>query len=79
MDGIKLKDNDKGYYTDASYKAYSDAYKALKKLAAAGEGEVGIAEFTEAKERSKPPRPSLPTSPRTTARSMTCSPRSPRT
>ena len=50
MDGIKLKDNDKGYYTDASYKAYSDAYKALKKLAAAGEGEVGIAEFTEAKE-----------------------------
>lgn len=50
VDGIKLKDNDKGYYTDASYKAYSDAYKALKKLAAAGEGEVGIAEFTEAKE-----------------------------
>ena len=36
VDGIKLKDNDKGYYTDASYKAYSDAYKALKKLAAAG-------------------------------------------
>jgi len=48
VDGIKLKDNDKGYYTDASYKAYSDAYKALKKLAAAGEGETDAGEDHEA-------------------------------
>ncbi|KAB7790834.1 beta-N-acetylglucosaminidase domain-containing protein [Bifidobacterium leontopitheci] len=47
VDGIKVVAQ--GDYTDASYKAYVDAYNALKALAAKGQGEVSLAEFDAAK------------------------------